>query len=96
MAIEPARKPKQPHQRQAPQTESWRDWVINISSLWPEDLPVPKSTLRHTKPKPTTTEEEDRAFWDMCDRVAGPGKELDWEEHLKNMNETRYRSIPND
>ena len=91
MVIEPARKPK--HQPEEPKTESWRDWVINISNLWPEDLPVPKSSPRHTKPKPTTTE-EDRAFWDMCDRVAGPGRELDWEEHLKNMNETRYRNIP--
>lgn len=92
MAIEPARKPK--HQPEEPKTESWRDWVIDISSLWADGYPEPKTLPEIREAKRPMTEEEMEAFWKKCDENAGPGREPDWEEHLKNMNETRYRSIP--
>ena len=33
--------------------------------------------------------EEMNAFWERCDAVAGPGREPDWEEQLKVINESR-------
>ena len=38
--------------------------------------------------------EELQEFWKRCDAMAGPGREPDWEEHLKNINESRSRGLP--
>ncbi len=38
--------------------------------------------------------EELQEFWKRCDAVAGPGREPDWEEHLKAINESRSRGLP--
>ena len=38
--------------------------------------------------------EELQEFWKRCDAMAGPGQEPDWEEHLKNINESRSRGLP--
>ena len=34
---------------------------------------------------------EIEAFWRECDEQAGPGREPDWEEHLKAINASRSR-----
>ena len=39
--------------------------------------------------------EEMRAFWEKCDSKAGSGREPDWEEHLKVINESRARGLTN-
>ena len=38
--------------------------------------------------------EELQEFWKRCDAMAGPGREPDWEEHLKAINESRSRGLP--
>ena len=38
--------------------------------------------------------EELQEFWKRCAAVAGPGREPDWEEHLKAINESRSRGLP--
>ena len=38
--------------------------------------------------------EELQEFWKRCSAVAGPGREPDWEEHLKAINESRSRGLP--
>ena len=40
------------------------------------------------------SEEELQEFWKRCAAVAGPGREPDWEEHLKAINESRSRGLP--
>ena len=39
--------------------------------------------------------EEMREFWEKCDAAAGPGREPDWEEHLKVINASRMSGLPN-
>lgn len=34
------------------------------------------------------------AFWRECDERAGPGREPDWEEHLKVINASRSKGLP--
>ena len=41
------------------------------------------------------TAEEMRAFWAQCDAAAGPGREPDWEEHLRVINESRAQGFTN-
>ena len=41
-----------------------------------------------------TTVEEAREFWRWCDERAGPGRELDWEEYLEILNESKLRGLP--
>ena len=44
--------------------------------------------------------EELQEFWKRCDAMAGPepetgpGREPDWEEHLKAINESRSKGLP--
>ena len=38
--------------------------------------------------------EEMQEFWKRCNAVAGPGREPDWEEHLKAINESRSKGLP--
>jgi len=38
--------------------------------------------------------EEMQEFWKRCDAMAGPGREPDWEEHLKAINESRSKGLP--
>ena len=40
------------------------------------------------------SEEEMRAFFEECHERAGPGREPDWEEHLRVINESRSRGLP--
>ena len=39
--------------------------------------------------------DEMRAFWEQCDAAAGPGREPEWEEHLKVIDESRARGFTN-
>ncbi len=39
------------------------------------------------------TAEEMRAFWERCDERVGPGREPDWDEHLRVINESRSRGF---
>ena len=41
-----------------------------------------------------TTVEEAREFWRWCDERAGLGRELDWEEYLEILNESKLRGLP--
>ena len=94
MAIEPARKPRQKHQPQAPKTESWRDWLIDISSLSLDGIEYSRANVDPPKPRRALTEDEVEAFWKKCDENAGPGREPEWEEHLKTLHEARTRGLP--
>ena len=85
-------------QRDRPESDAdkvtWRDWVIDISGLCvdiEEELKVP---LKDREVRTFTTEEEFEAFWKMCDEIAGPGREPDWEEHLQAINKARIRGLP--
>lgn len=40
------------------------------------------------------SEEEMREFFRVCTERAGPGSEPDWEEHLKVINESRSKGLP--
>ena len=75
------------------QEVTWRDFVVDISKAG--DGIVPDSVVRAEPRKPDRlmTAEENDAFWRMCDEVAGPGREPDWEEHLKTINESRMRGL---
>ena len=46
---------------------------------------------RSTTGRGFKTEAEVEAFWRKCDEHAGPGREPDWEEHLKVINEEMGR-----
>ena len=55
--------------------------------------------LRDTLParyrkEPFKSEEEIEEFWRHCAAVNGPGREPDWEEHLKVINESRSKGLP--
>ena len=49
---------------------------------------------RSQKDQKFKSEEEMREFFKRCDERAGPGREPDWEEHLKVINESRSRGLP--
>ncbi len=49
---------------------------------------------RSQKDQKFKSEEEMREFFRMCDERAGPGREPDWEEHLKVINESRSQGLP--
>ncbi len=49
---------------------------------------------RSQKDQKFNSEEEMREFFKRCDERAGPGREPDWEEHLKVINESRSRGLP--
>ncbi len=44
---------------------------------------------RKQQTKRFESEAEIEAFWRECDKQAGPGREPDWEEHLKVINASR-------
>ena len=46
------------------------------------------------KVKRFQSEEDYRDFFRECAELAGEGREPDWEEHLKNINESKMRGLP--
>ena len=50
---------------------------------------------KHQSHRKLESRDEMRAFWERCDAEAGPGREPDWEEHLKVINESRARGFTN-
>ncbi len=76
------------------QAVTWREFVVDISGLWDGDEEESEVTLKPRKPVRLISAEENEAFWRKCDDIAGPGREADWEEHLKTINESRMRGLP--
>ncbi len=73
---------------------TWRDFLVDLSPLWEGDEGDAEVTLEPREVKGFQTKEEFEEFWKRCDEVAGPGREPDWEEHLKTINESRMRGLP--
>ena len=48
---------------------------------------------RYSK-EPFKSDEELAEFWRHCAAINGPGREPDWEEHLKVINESRSKGLP--
>ncbi len=73
---------------------TWRDYVVDISGLW--DVAEVESEVNPERrdPEPLMTAKANESFWRMCDQAAGPGREPDWEEHLKTIDEARKRGLP--
>ena len=49
--------------------------------------------LESSEVKGFQAKEEFEEFWKRCDEIAGPGREPDWEEHLKTINESRMGGL---
>lgn len=100
MAIEQFSKSDKEWRRRASDLDSddqevtWLDFVVDISGLWDGDERGDEVTLKPHEPAQPMSAEENEAFWQKCDEIAGPGRELDWEEHLKAINESRMRGLP--
>ena len=75
------------------QEVTWRDFVVDVSKAGEGVVPASVVSVEPRKPDGLMTAEENEAFWRMCDEVAGPGREPDWEEHLKTINESRMRGL---
>ncbi len=75
------------------QDVTWRDFVVDISKAMDGVVPGSVVSVEPRKPESLLTSEENDAFWRMCNEVAGPGREPDWEEHLKTINESRMRGL---
>ena len=72
---------------------TWRDFVVDISKAG--DGVAPESVVRSEPRKPDRliTAEENEAYWRLCEEVPGPGREADWDEHLKTIDESRLRGL---
>ena len=70
-----------------------RDFVVDVSGLWLDSSDVSEFLAKPREVKEFETREEFEDFWKRCDEVAGPGREPDWEEHLKTINESRMRGL---
>ena len=76
------------------QEVTWRDFVVDISALWLDSDKEAEVLAKPREVKKFQTREEFEEFWKHCDEIAGPGREPDWEEHLKTINESRMRGLP--
>ena len=98
MVAEPAAKSDEPTTHKSSGTTGpnspWRDWLIDISSLSSNDLAFQPVKVDLQQPLRAFTAEKNKAFWKMCDEDAGPGRELDWEEHLKSIHEAHTQGLP--
>ena len=73
---------------------TWRDYVVDIAGLWDGAEVESEVNLERRDPEPLMTVEANESFWRMCDQAAGPGREPDWEEHLKTIDAARKRGLP--
>ena len=72
---------------------TWRDFVVDISKALEGFEPASVVIAEPRRADGLITAEENAAFWRKCDEVAGAGRESDWEEHLKTINESRLRGL---
>ena len=102
MAIERSSKSDEEWHRRASDLDSgegevtWQDFLIDLSPLWDGVEGCPKVTFEPREPARLISEEKNEAFWRNCDEIAGPGREPDWEEHFKTINESRMRGLSHD
>ena len=102
MAIEQFSKSDKSERRSASDTGAdggarpWRDLVVDISWLWNGVERGTEVNLVRRELDRSMTAEENESFWQKCNEVAGPGREPDWEEHLKTINEARQGGLPDD
>ena len=100
MAVEQYSEADKVRRRRASDLESgdqevtWRDFMVDISGLWDGDDQGAEVSLKPRKPARMISTEENAAFWRKCDEIAGQGREPDWEEHLKTINGSRMRGLP--